>query len=206
MMIIKTIIIYLSPILLFYIMNKTDTGKGGVQTIDNSVDRISVSQANKEFEKAWRIFVNAVLADDFKKTKQLSTNCIDCSICVTNTPEEAAVYDEYWSSHQYFKKIDSAKFVSIDKFIREDLKIIFDSTLKSRLKVESKVIFHDYGIVNRTYNERCIISSSDFKKSKLQEAIVSVIDPSPEFEGFQKAFDFILTKQGYKFCGYSTIP
>jgi hypothetical protein len=202
----KTILIYLSPILLINILNKTDHGKGGFQVIDNSVEQISVSQADKEFEETWRVFVNAILADDFKKIKQLSANCIDCSICITNSPEEVAVYKEYWSSKQYFKKMDSAKFISIDKFIKEDLKIIFDSTLKSRLKVESKVMFHDFGIVNGTYNERCIISSSDFKKSKLQEAIVTVVDKSPEFEGFQKAFEFILTKQGYKFCGYSTIP
>ncbi len=38
--------------------------------------------------------------------------------------------------------------------------------------------------------------------------MLAYIDPRPagQEEGMQKAFAFANTKQGYTFCGYSTIP
>ena len=70
----------------------------------------------------------------------------------------------------------------------------------------SKIRFHDDEVNKGLYEKTCIITSSDLKKAKLQEMFVKIVDPSLETEGMDKAFAFIQTRQGYKFCGYSTIP
>jgi hypothetical protein len=168
-----------------------------------------VNEFDKEFEAAWTTFANAILSGDLKKVKELSSNCIRCSDCVTNTPREDSLYNKFKNKNPdtwYDKLSSELSFIPIDQFIKEDLALLFDPVLKSRMFDTSKIGFHNDEINKKLYDKKCIISSANLKNSKLQEAVVLVIDPSVETEGLQKAFAFIQTKQGYKFCGYSTIP
>jgi hypothetical protein len=176
---------------------------------DTSKTITPTSKPDKEFEETWMTFANAILASDLNTLKRISANCIRCSDCVTNTPKEDSMYNEFTKKNPdtwYDKFYSELSFIPIDKFIKEDLNLIFDPTLKSRMLDTSKIGFHNDEINKKLYDAKCIISPIDLKASKLQVAIVLVIDPSSETEGFQKAFAFIQTKQGYKFCGYSTIP
>lgn len=180
-----------------------------IPSTDTSKTITHTSKPDKEFEEAWVTFANAILAGDLNTLKRISSNCIRCSDCVTNTTKEDSMYNEFEKKNPdtwYDKFYSELSFIPIDKFIKEDLNLIFDPPLKSRMLDTFKIGFHNDEINKKLYVKKCIISTVDLEASKLQEAIVLVIDPSSETEGFQKAFTFIQTKQGYKFCGYSTIP
>jgi len=51
-------------------------------------------------------------------------------------------------------------------------------------------------------------SQVSFKNAvtNIQEVLLTHIEPTPQYEGSQIALQFIETKEGYKFFGYSTIP
>ena len=191
--------------------DKTNEAKPqiNIPTKDTSKIINRITQSDKQFEETWKIFANAVLSGNLNKVKQLSTNCIECSDCVTNTPKEDSLFNDFEKKNPntwYEKLYSELSYIPIDKFLKEDFTIIFDSFTKTRLLDSSKIRFHDDEVNKGMYDKKCIISSNDLKNAKLLEMFVKVVDPSTETEGMDKAFAFIQTKQGYKFCGYSTIP
>ena len=206
----------LFPLFLFIFVSclsgyKTNEAKphNNIIQIDTSKNVNLITQSDKEFEETWRKFANAVLSGDLNKVKQLSTNCIQCTDCVTNTLKEDSLFNDFEKKNPntwYEKLYSEFSYIPIDKFLKEDLRIIFDSLTETRLLDSSKIRFHDDEVNKGMYDKKCIISSNDLKNAKLLEMFVKVIDPSTETEGMDKAFAFIQTKQGYKFCGYSTIP
>jgi hypothetical protein len=208
----KTLILYL--LLIFISCSSSDkNNKSKAKVSIPSTDTVKavniVRQSEKEFEEAWLTFANAVLSGDLNKVKQLSANCIECSSCVTNTPKEDSLFNNFQKKNPntwHDKLYSELSYIPIDKFLNEDFTIIFNSFTKTKLLDSSKTRFHDDEINKGMYDKKCIISNTDFKKANLLEMFVKIIVPSTETEGMDKAFAFIQTKQGYKFCGYSTIP
>ena len=169
----------------------------------------STAQSDEEFKKDWITFVNAVLAGDLKTLKGLSSGCIYCTDCVTNSHKEDSLFSDFQNKNPdtWYARLNSEfYYISIDKFLREDLTIVFDSISKSRMLNDSKIRFHNDEANKDLYAKKCIVSGMDLRNVKILEMFVKVVDPSSETEGMDKAFAFIQTKQGYKFCGYSTIP
>lgn len=167
------------------------------------------SNSDEEFKKAWMNFVNAVLTGNLKEIKGLSSHCIYCTDCVTNTPKESSVFDTFRNTNQKTwsnKLYNEFSYLPIDEFLREDLPIIFDSTTKSRMIDISKFRFQYDNRNQDLYQKSCIIKGSSSLKGTIIEMFVTINDPSSENEGLEKAFAFIKTEEGYKFCGYSTIP
>lgn len=66
--------------------------------IPDSID--SKNQTELEIQKVWIQFANSILTtNDLKETKRLSTNCIYCPECLTNTPEEESRLEKYQDSN-----------------------------------------------------------------------------------------------------------
>ena len=179
-----------------------------VQTETIKTIRTSPKQ-DEEFEKAWTKFANAVLSRNPKALAELSSACIYCTHCVTNTPKEDSLFNDFRSKNPdaWYEKLNSEYcYIPINKFLSDDFELIFDSITTSKMLKASKISYHDDGHNKGLYKNNCIAKSSELKNSKLLEMFVKVIDYSSETEGLSKAFAFIQTKQGYRFCGYSTIP
>ena len=86
---------------------------------------------------------------------------------------------------------------------------MFDANTTARLLRPSCLRYNLENEQNKgLYQHTCLVSPVDFKNAKVQEILVTTIDPYPagEGEGMQKVFAFIKLRGGYKFCGYSTIP
>ena len=78
-------------------------------------------------------FANAVLSSDLKKIKQLSTNCIYCTDCITNTPKEDSLFNNFQKKNPntwYDKLYSDFCYIPINKFLKEGFVIVFDSISK----------------------------------------------------------------------------
>lgn len=160
-------------------------------------------------KSTWIKFANSVLNKDRKLFKQLSTNCIRCDHCVTNTQTEDSLFDIYRSKNEktwYDKLYTEFCFIPIDKFINEDLNTIFTDNIKSRLLDTSKLNFVDDNHNGKLYSKPCIIGTTKEIKHDFREVLLLSIDPTPKYEGTQFAFAFVKINGQYKFCGFSTIP
>lgn len=138
-----------------------------------------------EFKEIWTAFAKAIISKDTNEIRKLSTKCISCSS--SDTP--------------YI----SPNYISIAEFI-QDASWIFDSTTTSRLLNNEKLVFLNDDHNSKLYKQPCISNEVILLYPLHMEVLVTIIDHSKSFEGFQKAFAFIETKNGLKFCGYSTIP
>ena len=156
----------------------------------------------------WNKFANSVLNKDKKLFKELSTDCIHCSWCVTNTGTEDSLFEIYRSKNEniwYDKLYTELCFIPIDKFIKEDFDMIFIDKIKTRLMDTSKLNFADDNHNAKLYSKPCIIADKRIKPD-FKEVLLLSIDPTPKFEGAQSAFAFVKINGQYKFCGFSTIP
>jgi hypothetical protein len=150
-----------------------------------------------------------VLSGDLGKVKQLSANCINCPLCVTDAPEEDSLFEVFRQKNPdtwYDKLYNEMAFIPVDRFLREDFPGIFNTQTKQRLLGKPKFIIHDDETVKNIYYKNCMITPSEIKNAKLFEVFIKIVDPSSKTEGMDAAFAFIKTNHGYKFCGFSTIP
>lgn len=100
-------------------------------------------------------------------------------------------------------------FISTSTFLKQQWSLVFDANTRARLLKPSCLRYNLQNEQNKhLYQRTCIAGSAEFKDAKVQEVLVTTIDPYPagEGEGMQKGFAFIKLRTGYKFCGYSTIP
>lgn len=160
-------------------------------------------------QKAWLLFANAVKAGNKNEIRALSTACINCVDCLTNTPREDSINMELRQMHPdkwYDMMYRQLCFIKIGEFITDDLPIIFDEHTKARLLDPSKIVFARNDHNARLYENQCIAKAAQRRKAAYSEVLVTVIDPSASYEGSQKAFAFIKIGNSFKFCGYSLIP
>lgn len=169
------------------------------------------STRNPELHRAWTQFAQAVRANDLPALRQLSAACIQCTDCVTNTAAEETAFETYKNQHPdtwYDELYGSFSFVHAAAFWRKDGPLIFDAKTKLRLLNPAKLRFaaNDHNKV--VYVAPCLILPAQAASAHVDEVLLTYLDPYPsgQGEGMQKAFAFVRTKQGYKFCGYSTIP
>ncbi|MBH8570021.1 hypothetical protein KB206_14115 [Microvirga sp. STS02] len=156
-------------------------GVKSIQGLQQSDDRA--------LRNAWTLFAKAVIAGDMKMVKQLSASCVLCN------------------ESEYIESASNAPYVSIDRFIVKLSPRIFDTNTKARLLNSKKLAFnYDNNQNKRLYRYSCVASISEFKSATIPEVLVETVEESSRSGGMQKAFAFIKTKNGYKFCGYSTIP
>ncbi|RZJ57809.1 MAG: hypothetical protein EOO55_02535 [Hymenobacter sp.] len=167
---------------------------------------------NPELQRAWAKFSRAVQTNDLPALHQLSAGCIACIDCVTNTPAEATAFETYQKKHPntwYDTLYGSLGFIPTQAFWQRDGRLIFDAKTKSRLLNSAKLRFAANDHNKAGYVAPCLILPAQAASTHVYEVLLTYIDPYPGGrgeEGMQKAFAFVKTKQGYKFCGYSTIP
>jgi hypothetical protein len=145
----------------------------------------------EKFKAAWFRFATAVQDKDKATLKSLSAGCIRCSGCGGTSLSD--------SSEAPYSPV-----IPIDEFLETRLPVIFDPVATERATEFSKLAFHDDTENLDLYFEPCMNRTATYKGQK--EVLILVTDPSKETEGFQLAFSFMETPEGYKFCGYSTIP
>ena len=165
--------------------------------------------SDKKLHLAWSDFRKAIKAKDISALRRLSTDCILCSDCLTNTAEEDAMIDklkidnpETWYGSIY----DSLSFIPFNKFLKEEYPLVFDSLLRANMYVDALVSFYDSDHNLQRHLHSCIKFNLDLKNPKLREVLVQLSGPSLKHEGATAALAFIETKNTYLFCGYSTIP
>jgi hypothetical protein len=166
---------------------------------------------NPGLHRAWTKFARAVQTNDLPALHQLSAGCIHCIDCVTNTPAEATAFETYQQKHPdtwYDTLYGSLGFIPTQAFWQRDGRLIFDAKTKSRLLDPAKLRFAANDYNKAGYVAPCLILPAQAASTPVYEVLLTYSDPYPtgQGEGMQKAFAFVKTKQGYKFCGYSTIP
>jgi len=177
-------------------------GDGKQNTTLSASDRL-------ELQKVWVAFATAIASNDVATIKAMSTPCVGCVDCLTNTTEEESKvmemrhqYPEKWYDMMYGKLC----FIEIGRFIRDDIPVILNEETKARLLDGAKLDFVDNGHNRGVYDNNCIASVAERKKAVFSEVLVTVIDSGVGREGMQKAFAFVKKGSSFKFCGYSTIP
>lgn len=161
------------------------------------------------FKATWNKFTKAVLSKDLKTFKAMSTNCLNCSWCVTNTAKEDSLFEAYQKVNEkiwYDKLYSEFSYISIDKFINEDYIFIFKSETKSRMQDTSKLYFADDKQNSKLYMKTCIVGVAEEQTLDFKEVFLTIVDSTPKREGAQFTFAFVKIKGQYKFCGFSTIP
>lgn len=164
---------------------------------------------NPELQRAWKKFAQAVQTNDLPALQQLSAACIQCSDCVTNTDAEATAFEAYQKKHPDTwddALYDSLSFVPAEVFWHRDGHLVFDPKTKSRLLDPAKLQFGANDHTTEGYVAPCLILPAQAASTRISEVLLTYIDPSRQGEGMQQAFIFVKTEQGYKFCGYFTIP
>jgi hypothetical protein len=169
------------------------------------------SALNPELQRVWKQFAQAIQASNFPALRQLSAACIQCTDCVTNTAPEATAFEAYKDQHPdtwYDQLYGSLGFIPAEVSWRKDAPLIFDAKTKLRLQNPAKLRFAANDHNKAGYVAPCLILPAQAASTHVDEVLVTYLDPYPagQGEGMQKAFAFVRTKQGYKFCGYSTIP
>lgn len=162
-----------------------------------------------ELPRTWEKFAQAVRRNDRVALRQLSASCISCTECLRNTPAEAKALDRYRKQHPdtwYDRLYGPMKFIPAETFWREDGAVVFDAKTTARLLNPAKLAFIASDHNQAGYVAPCLLLPAQVAATQLYEVLLTSIDPSPQREGLQQAFAFISTKQGYKFCGYATIP
>src|SRR5207302_1961059 len=137
------------------------------------------------------------------------SDCIFCGDCVTNNPIEDSSFISVEKNNPdlyYDKLYTEFRYIPIEKFIKNDLPLIFNSKIKSRMLDTSKLAFVDNEHNKNLYRKICITDTVQIDKTKHKEVLLTSVDPNDHYEGAQHAYAFILTNEGYKFCGFSTIP
>lgn len=159
--------------------------------------------------KAWSAFTKAIISGDEKALRASSASCIYCVECLENTPAEDSAQRRFQEVHPrswYRRKYSKQRYIPAERFISNDVPIIFDKETISRLNNPSLLMFHNDSVNKHLYEKNCIVKPRDRRNAECYEVFVQVVDPSPASEGFQKAFAFMRVGSRYIFCGYSTIP
>ena len=158
----------------------------GLEIIDNN--------ENLELADAWKIFLKAVATNDMGIIMRLSVGKIRCLACLDNTEEEDKEMTNYRMTEPdwYEKLYKEIIFIPVDRFCRQDYPIIFTKEL-----------------IEKIQNSNPAYAVEDFDDEKIYEVIIETTKPgelSPGHEGGQHLFQFIKTKNGYRFWGIDTIP
>ncbi|WML96048.1 hypothetical protein RBB68_17695 [Leptospira interrogans] len=170
----------------------------------DSID--SKNQTESEIQKVWIQFANSILTDDLKETKRLSTNCIYCPECLTNTPEEESRLEKFQDSN-YDKLYSDLSYISIDTFLEKDKPLFLNAEIKTKLLNPNNYKIDLEDPIPDRFNRSCILSKEEFSSTKVYAVLVTVQKPtSNSEEGSQRKFTFIRTKKGLRFCEYLSIP
>jgi hypothetical protein len=169
----------------------------------------AAGEPSPELLWAWHAFAKAVQANDRPALRRLSAACIHCTDCATNTAVEQAAFESYQKQHPstwYDTYYGPRSLIPAATFWREDARLIFTDHTKARLLIPSKLAFGNNDHNKGMFVDPCIIPPAQVDTAHVEEVLVLDIDPSTKSQGMQKCFNFVKTAQGYKFCGYYTIP
>ncbi|AVQ13798.1 Uncharacterized protein XB16_3517 [Leptospira santarosai] len=211
----KTSYLFVLIIILFFLTDHCKKKLEKEETSGDETKKQISTNLSSDMERTWKRFVNAIQSDDAVEIKKLSTNCIYCTTCVTNTAKEKSSFETLEKKNfetVYDKLYSDFSYIPIDRFIREDKPIIFDSTIKSKLSGKIK---YDSSWIKAAdvHNQACILSKAKFKTAqKYQVYHIRISIPDDWVSLFlteeitDYVFAFIQTEDGYKYYEFSQIP
>lgn len=168
-----------------------------------------VSENDSLIKLTWTKFSKAILNKDLKTFRAMSTDCINCAWCVTNTAKEDTLFkvEKATNKKVWFDKLYSELcFISIDELIDEDYDLIFTKRTKSRMRKKFNLVFSDVTYYQRLIAKTCIIDNPEETKLDVKEVLLIDVESTPKHEGPRMAFAFIKINGQYKFCAFSSIP
>lgn len=177
-------------ILLLALMPYLSRAQSRMQVVQNGT--VQETEAMEQFKTAWFRFADALQKKDTAAIRALSAACIWCSGCNDQAVSPEGVIPV------------AGKFVPFSRFVQQHLPVIVNTATQARLKDVAKLTFVD-DTQNRDLYQASCMQRPD-RDSRQKEVLLLLVDPSQETEGLQQAFSFMETPEGYRFCGYSTIP
>ena len=165
------------------------------QTKDTALSQIvnylaNDSGAEYSVKSSWEAFRQAIILNDLKKVKSLSTFQIKSSFCTQNQPSKGS----------------NENILSIDKFIQDCFNQIFDSDTRARLTKIGGVRFLDDDSNKQVFLQSAYPNSNYGSDFKLVEVLLTKVEPTTSDEGFEYSFEFIGKGNNFKFCGFDTVP
>lgn len=151
----------------------------------------------------WQNFRKAFVAKDLEQLEKLSVSQIYCSECYDNTSEEKERNEKLMQTDGWGDFVEQVYYVPLAKFLQEDIVIISDY-------IGNEITSQPFEVYNDEINKT--LFTQKLKKKQLSQPvqcysiIITLTEPSPEFEGLQAVFTFVKTKKGFRFCGYGTVP
>jgi len=159
--------------------------RGSLLLFDTASGKYIVSSVDKKLITTWELFRQAISKSDYITLKSFSSDSIVCPNCVSLNDEVVIAVDSFYQKN--------AKDLFSNSFTR----LLFDSS-KIRCSYDfDSVYFNAYAY---------LLTISDLEKPKVAQIFISYPINNGDSEGTSGILEFIETKQGHKFFGYSTIP
>lgn len=149
------------------------------------------SLVENTIEETWKEFLILVQNKDKTAFKEMSNITIRCYLCLENTLAEQKELESKRESdpNWYDKLYDEDIYIPIDRFVKEDFDLIFNSEFVSILKEKKTVFF-----------------KNENEGTELYEVLVTTTEPSIDHEGGQHNFQFIKKNGKWKLNEIGTIP
>jgi hypothetical protein len=159
--------------------------KGSMVFFDTLSNKYEISSKDTSLIISWDSFARAALIGDFITLKSMSADCISCMNCMK-------LDEEY-------------RDMGVEEFYRDHASFIFDSLFVSLMN-NNKYVRGSYKTDDWYPDSTCITTNTRIDNPKGVNVYVSFPLRKGDYEGSTAILDFIETKLGYKFYGYSTIP
>lgn len=167
------------------------------------------NRADSLIRLTWKEFSKAVLRKDMEKIKAMSTACVHCRWCATNTAREDSIFRAFPATDEkarYEHLYGQLSAIPMEIFLEEDFRLIFTKKTLSRMRNENNYVFTDIADLPRYYDRDCIIKGREKHELDIKEVLLIDIDSKQEQEGLRMAFVFIKVNGRYMFCGFSRVP
>lgn len=142
----------------------------------------------EQLQQTWQRFAVALQHNDMEAIRSMSAGCIRCSNCTVSDTTTGSV------------------LIPVDAFLQLQKAVFSDAAFLSLVNDNAKLTFHDNEVNATLYPDTCIAATVRLEHPVHKEVLVLYTGPSGSFESVQLAFAFVATREGYQFCGYSTIP
>lgn len=159
--------------------------KGSMLFFDTLSNKYEITSKDTSLMITWESFAKAALNADFTSLKSMSADCISCMNCM--------------------KLNEEFRDMGVEEFYRDHAHFIFDSLFVSLMNNNNHVR-GSYKSGDWYPDSTCILGKTEIDNPKGVRIYVSFPLRKGEYEASTALLEFIETKWGYKFYGYSTIP
>ncbi len=160
-------------------------------------------QDSINMDKTWIKFRAAFTAMDLTAMKLLTATVVYCSDCYDNTQTEKERNEKLMRTDKWVDFMETAYYIPQSKFIKEDVPIM-SKDIGNLMLTKPFQISEDFTNVEIFTNK---LNKKQLNlPTKIFNIVITLVEPNTEYDGLQAIFTFVKTKNGFLFCGYSTVP